>query len=181
MKRTGTLALLLAVLILGLFATACGSASTDATPSPVGATGSGDTTPGAADSTPGGTSGGASGGTTKTQEAKLGDAVDLGGFTMTLTSAKFEDGSLKALFTIDNSKSTDVAGVRPTGFSATDADGTSMDADIICSTLAALVDAGKTLDGPQCWKSNGNETTTGVKIHYDGGRSVGKIITWVLQ
>src|SRR5690349_11529792 len=100
MKRTGTLALLLAVLILGLFATACGSASTDATPSPVGTTGSGDTTPGASDSTPGGTSGGGSGATTETQEAKLGEAVDLGGYSMTLTSAKFEDGSLKALFTV---------------------------------------------------------------------------------
>lgn len=180
MKRTGTLALLLAVLILGLFATACGSASTDATPSPVGTTGSGDTTPGASDSTPGGTSGGGAGPTTETQAAKLGEAVSLGSYTMALTSAKFEDGSLKALFTIDNSKGTDPASIRPTGFSATDADGKAMDADIICSTLAILVDAGKTVDGPQCWKSNGNETTTGVKIQYDGGRSVGKILTWVL-
>jgi hypothetical protein len=180
MKRTGTLALLLAVLILGLFATACGSASTDATATPVGATGSGDTTPGASASTPGSTSGGGSGATTATQEVKLGEAFDLGGYSMTLTSAKFEDGSLKALFTVDNSKGTDAASVRPTGFSATDADGTAMDADIICSTLPALVDPGKTVDGPQCWKSNGNEKTTGVKIHYDGGRSVGKILTWIL-
>lgn len=178
MKRTGTLALLLAVLILGLFATACGSASTDATPSPVGATGSGDTTP-AAGKTPGGASGGGSA-TTQTVTAKVGEAVDLGGYTMNLTSAKFEDGSLKALFTVDNSKGTDAANIRPTGFSATDADGKSMDSDIICSTLAISVDAGKTVDGPQCWRSNGNETTTGVTIHYDGGRSVGKILTWVL-
>jgi hypothetical protein len=180
MKRTGTLALLLAVLILGLFATACGSASTDATPSPVGAQGSGDTTSGASGSTPGSASGGGSGATTQTQEAKVGDAVDLGGFTLKLTSAKFEDGSLKALFTVDNSKGTAAANIRPTGFSATDADGQAMDDDIVCSTLAALVDAGKTQDGAQCWKSNGNEKTTGVKIQYDGGRSVGKILTWVL-
>jgi len=179
MKRTGTLALLLAVLILGLFATACGSASTDATATPVGATGSGDTTP-AAGNTPGGASSGGGGATTQTQTAKVGEAVDLGGYTMKLTSAKFEDGSLKALFTIDNSKGTDAANIRPTGFSATDADGKGMDPDIICSTLAISVDAGKTVDGPQCWKSNGNETTTGVTIHYDGGRSVGKILTWVL-
>src|SRR6476660_2714637 len=99
MKRTGTLALLLAVLILGLFATACGSASTDATATPVGATGSGDTTPGASASTPGSTSGGGPGATAATQEVKLGEAFDLGGYSMTLTSAKFEDGSLKALFT----------------------------------------------------------------------------------
>src|SRR5690242_18889548 len=148
MKRTGTLALLLAVLILGLLATACGSTSTDATPSPVGTAGSGVTSPGAADSTHGGTPGAKPGGeaygsTTETQTAKLGDAVDLGGYTMTLTCAKFEDGWLKSLFTVGNSKGKDAVNIRPTGFSATDADGKSMDPDIICSTLAVLVDAGK--------------------------------------
>ncbi|HUS13869.1 MAG TPA: hypothetical protein VM536_02520 [Chloroflexia bacterium] len=169
MKRTGFLALLLTVLMLGLLVSACGTLDDDIAPA-VGEEG----TP-AAGTTPkaGGSSGGAA-----AAEAKVGEAVSLGDWTMTLKSATVEEGVLKANFVVDNS--TGKASIPLlSGFTAADAKGGALDTNIVCSTLPGRADPSKTVEGLNCWNT-GETAATGMVLKYSNPSYASKTVTWTL-
>src|SRR5579859_3365672 len=172
MKRTRTMAmLLLALLGLGLAATACGTAAPDTL----------DDTPTVPDST-------AANGTPQTGPrptavvvtSQIGVPVNYTGYTVTIKSATSDGTLLKAAIHIDNSKGDKEVNIAITAFEAISTDNQTMDADIICSDLTAHVDQGKVADGNECWKMNGIPTTKGIKIKYSPGRTAGKDSTWIL-
>lgn len=151
MKKT-RLMLLLALWLLGLAATACGTPPEESfgdAPAAVG--------------TP-----------------TVGTPVPMRDYKITLDSAKIENDRLRITFTIDNSANTVPASIPFRRFTVVAADGTSMDADLTCGTLKASVPAGQTLDGITCWQTNGITSPTGVKITFSPGASAGNETTWVL-
>ena len=151
MKKT-RLVLVLALWVLGLAATACGTPPEESfgdAPVAVG--------------TP-----------------VVGTPVAMRDYKITLDSAKIEEDRLKIVFTIDNTTNTAVASIPFRRFTVKAADGTSLDADQSCGTLKASVPAGKTLDGITCWQTNGITSPTGVKITFSPGASTGHDATWEL-
>ena len=152
MTKKTRLMLLLALWLLGLAATACGTppeVTIGDAPAAVG--------------TP-----------------TVGTPVPMRDYKITLTSAKIEEDRLKITFSIDNSTNTAPASIPFRRFAVKAADQSSLDADQTCSTIKASVPAGKTLDGVTCWQTNGLTSTKGVKITFLPGASAGSDTTWVL-
>ncbi len=152
MKNRTRLILLLTLWLLGLAATACGTPPEESFGDAPAAVG-----------TP-----------------TLGTPVPLRDYKITLSSAKIESDRLKVTFTIDNAGNTAPASIPFRRFSVRAPDGTSMDADQVCSTLKASVPAGQKLDGITCWQTNGITTPKGVKITFSPGASAGHDTTWEL-
>jgi hypothetical protein len=177
MKRSTLALLLLVCLALGLALPACGGSAVDETPTAIGATGS--DTPAAGD-TGSDTSDKPTPAPTPTLTgAQVGTAVQVGDYTITVTSAKIDNDSLTVAITFDNSKGSGTVNIPDQSFSAVDADGkTSLDSDLLCTTLATRADAGKTVQGNVCWKANGATSATGMTVTYDAGKTAK--ITWKL-
>jgi len=173
MKRMRVLVLLLALAAIGPLATACGTSDVPSTtPTAIGNTGS------AGDSTdPSGAV--ATKGPAAIAGATVGSPIDLGTYAVTLSSAKIEDGLLKANFTFDNSKGTKGLVVNATSLSALGPDGAILEGNILCSTLATRVAAGAKIQGPVCWNVSAS-TTTGLKVRYDPLKGAGAAVTWNL-
>ncbi len=106
--------------------------------------------------------------------------VPMRDYKITLDSAKIENDRMKIAFTIDNTDNKAPASIPFRRFTVKAADGSSLDADQSCGTLKASVPAGKTADGITCWQTNGLTETKGVKITFSPGASAGNETTWLL-
>jgi hypothetical protein len=174
MKRSTVALLLLAILALGLALPACGESGSDETP-----------TPGAGSGTPGG---GDNGGGSSTQDtplptatvtsAQVGTPMQFGDATISLDSVTIDNEVLTAAFTVDNTKGTVLITVPGTGFEAFAPDNTSLNQDILCSTMPGKAEAGKKVQGNICWKAPGATATKGLIVRYIAGKDT--TFTWNL-
>ncbi len=171
MKRS-TIAVALLLLALGTALTGCGGSTTGGD-TPTAVTGS--DTPGA------GTTPAATKPPIGTVSGTIATPMPVKDYTITLDSADVADGSLKASFTVDNSKGTGQVSLPGTAFNAyLKGSTTPLDQDLVCTSLVVRIDAGKTTQGFVCWKLNGTTDISGATVRYDAGRLAGTIINWTL-